>query len=599
MGKRRYPAISVHLTLHGQLKVDWERKYNYEFDCPHCGAGKLISFSYRKTNTCKLSLYCNSCGKESVLTCRVPIQISHYRRDLECPNPLCTRTGHDGQKGWIYREYGYHKCYFCGIYFNPASTKASSWIGSHTKEKLLPFCFDDDTWDLRHFFDEFTKRTINFQSIQPQWYQLQVKQYLHYLLKSPEYSFREQTVTCLRQFGQVLKQQRIQRHTNITREVILSFIDVCRPNKNYTVSQKLSIIKKFLEWLGLEAARLVRHRDLPKVSRNDVDWLDKVTRTAIKQCLHKIPPPIVHHYLVQEYTAARPRDVCQMSFDCLVEENGKWYVKFYQQKVDRWHKLPVTREIRQVIEKQQEWIRLNLGLDYSYLFCHFRVIRQSAYPIFANIKPLLKPPVVSARQNPMVRIIRMLIEQENVRDTNGQQPRFTGKITRPSRLQEVRVKYGMEAAQLYADHKSSTTTFQHYTPPTREQVASVDLPFQELLMNPGNKFLPWQSLPESLLKNPKVHELDIEIAPRLVVYGHCALNPKTPCPHNLYPKCYGCSSFRPSTGKLSLYERQYAGEQERLQQASNAGAELAYEEAKITVEAMNKWLPQLRRIAND
>ena len=47
----------------------------------------------------------------------------------------------------------------------------------------------------------------------------------------------------------------------------------------------------------------------------------------------------------------------------------------------------------------------------------------------------------------MVRIIRMLIDKENIVDANGQKPHFIGKITRPSRLQEIRTKYGMEAAQ--------------------------------------------------------------------------------------------------------------------------------------------------------
>ena len=287
-----------------------------------------------------------------------------------------------------------------------------------------------------------------------------------------------------------------------------------------------------------------------------------------------------------------------MSLNCLVEENGKWYIKFYQNKTSRWHRIFATREIRQIIEKQQQWILQNLGSDYSYLFCHFRSINKKSYPAFQNIKPLPEQPKTNASKNSMVRIIRMLIEQENIHDANGQNPHFTGKITRHSRLQEIRTKYGMEAAQLYADHKSSTTTFQHYAPPTSEQIAKVDLPFQELLMNPDNKFLPWQSLPESLLKNTKAHELDLEISPRLVVYGHCALDPKTPCPVNLFPKCYGCSSFRPSTGKLTLYERQYQGERQRLAEAEKVGAELAHEEAKATIEAMDKWLPELRRSAN-
>lgn len=199
----------------------------------------------------------------------------------------------------------------------------------------------------------------------------------------------------------------------------------------------------------------------------------------------------------------------------------------------------------------------------------------------------------------MVKIIRLLIEREGIRDVNGQIPHFTGKITRSSRLQEIRVKYGMKAAQLYADHKKSEVTLQHYVAPTQEQVSQVDLPIQELLMNPDNRFLPWQSSPESLLKNSQAYELDLEISPRLVVYGHCTLDPKTPCIYNLYPKCYGCSSFRSSTGKLPLYERQYAGEQQRMQEAEKAGAELAHEEAKATLEAMDKWLTELRRLAND
>ena len=83
-----------------------------------------------------------------------------------------------------------------------------------------------------------------------------------------------------------------------------------------------------------------------------------------------------------------------------------------------------------------------------------------------------------------------------------------------------------------------------------------------------------------------------------MVYGHCTKDPKTPCPVNLYPKCYGCSSFRPSTGKLPLYERQYDGEQQRLTEAQKVGAELASEKAKATIEAMDKWLPELRSLTN-
>lgn len=405
-------------------------------------------------------------------------------------------------------------------------------------------------------------------------------------------------LTTIKQFSTIVKKYGWQEGTDINRQGILDFLDTNRKNTSITLSNKLSALKCFFEWLELDTQKLIHRRDFPKHTANEPDWLDEKVRVAIKQNLDKIPIPIARQYQIQEYTAARPIDVCLMAIDCLVKKNGKWYIRFYQNKVDRWHQLPVKREIRRIIEEQQKWIKQTIGEDYPYLFCHFRPIIKNTYPDFGAMKPLPEPPSSRSEANPMVKMICILIEKEKILDANGLQPKFMGKITRPSRTQEIRVKHGIKAAQLYADHLNIQTTFQHYAPPTREQIAKVDLPFQKLLLNPDNKFLPWQSLPESLLQNPKAHELDLEIAPRLVVYGHCALNPKTPCPVNLFPKCYGCSSFRPSTGKLPLYERQYEGEQQRLTEAEKVGAELAQEEAKATITAMDKWLPELRKLAN-
>ena len=598
----KYSPISQHQTLGEILKVNWNQAYKGEYGCPICNKGQLNRYYYRPNLMGNLALDCNVCGEYLSLTCHVPVHISNYLSNVECPNPLCTKMGNNGQKGWIYKIKGKSdncKCHFCKIIFNPNSTNPSSWVGSQTEDKLRLFSFDDDIWDSRHFYDKPSQKFLNFQEVSPDWYRQEVKEYLHYLLKARVFSsvstIRKKIIT-FKQLGRVIVLANLKNKSDINRDTIIRFLASCQENNSSTINKKIADLRDFFDWLGLETLYLIRRRDFLKVSKNDTDWLDEVTRKAIKGNLNKIPTPIARHYLVQAYIAARPDDVRQINFECLVEENGKWYVQFFQHKTKRWHRILASREIRIVIEEQQQWIRETFGEDYSYLFCHFRNIRVASYPRFLSMKPL--PKIPSARRNPMVLIIRMLIEKENIRDINGQKPHFTGAITRHSRLQEVRTKYGMEAARLYADHQSGTTTFQHYTPPTREQVAKVDLPFQQLLLNPDNKFLPWQSLPESLLKNPKAHELDLEIAPRLVVYGHCALDPKTPCPVNLFPKCYGCSSFRPSTGKLPLYERQYQGEQQRLTEAEKAGAELAHEEAKATIEAMDKWLPELRRLAN-
>lgn len=608
MAKRKYPAISIHSTLNDNIEIDWERDYDGSFRCPECSS---IKFRFRGSTKgiCKLTIECTACLKRTHLTCPTHRHIFRYQPGLACPNPLCNQVGPDGKTlGWIYlaelRNPRY-KCYYCDTSFTPSENckNNTGWSSRENIHLVKHFQFEDNLWDLRNFYESYKcswGKFINFSNINPDWYQQLCKRYIHYLLKSKvccSASTIHKYSIILKQFSEVVQKYEIQQYVDINRKIVLSFLDDCKQDRPSTLKNKISCLKLFFEWLDLNVQEIIRGRDFPKRKVSDSNWLDEPVRLAIKQCIYKLPAPIARQYQVQEYTAARPLDICWMAFNCLKEENGKWYVTFYQRKVNRSHRVPANREIRNIIEQQQQWIQQTLGKDYPYLFCHFRGIRSYSYPEFTSIKPLPEPPMVS--YNPMVRVIRLLIEKENIRDANGQQPHFTGKITRPSRLQEVRIKYGMEAAQLYADHSSSTTTFQHYAPPTTEQLAQVDLPFQELLMNLDSKFLPWQSLPESLLKNPKAHELDIEIAPRLVVYGHCALDPKTPCPYHLYPKCYGCSSFRPSTGKLPLYERQYQGEQQRIQSAKEASAELAYEEAKTTIEAMDRWLPQLRRLAND
>lgn len=602
--KRKYQAISTHETHAGTLQVNWETNYQGEYHCPRCSNGQLIRAYYRNDSICQVHLVCNTCGKYTYLSCSVPVEIYRYLPDVSCPNSLCSKIGPNGQNGWIYwisREANICKCHFCGIQFHLTSNQSHSWVGSQQQDTLQSFEFESNIWDLRHFYDEPAQQYLRFEDIQSLWYRQQVKRYRHELLKSRTYSSTSGisgTRGTLGQFGQIFQQMNIYEPAHISRKAVLEFIDTFTTLKSNTLHAKLRQLKLFFEWLGLDANVLLKRRDVPKLTYDEPDWLDEPTRAAIRKCLPKIPAPIARYYSVQEFTAARPGDLCQLSFNCLIEENHKWYIQFFQQKVKRWHKIPANeREIRRIIEEQQQWIRQTLGADYPYLFCHFRSFRASSYPSFRQMKPVPKPPRPSVDQNPMVRIIRYMIEAENIRDSNGHPPHFTGKITRSSRLQEVRAKHGMEAAQLYADHISSKTTLQHYAPPTREQLARVDLPFQALLLNSDNRFLPWQSLPESLLKNPKSHELDLEIAPRLVVYGYCVFDPKIPCPFSLFPKCYGCGSFRPSTGKLPLYERQYEGESRRMEEAQATGAELAYEEAKATIEAMNTWLPQLQEEA--
>ena len=382
--------ISKHQTLNKVLKINWSTEYKNEYNCPHCNQGEITRFYYSKQYKCNLFLECNKCQKYTPLTCRIPVHVSRYRPKIECPNPVCNLVGRDGQKGWIYQYSDKHySCYFCKIYFNVDLAKIKFWSTS-SEEQLPPFSFEEDTWNLKYFYDESTlvSKTLNFHTIKSNWYKQKVKKYAFSLLK-PHMGLESRTiyqaVSKLKQFGKIIVDFNIKNKHEINRYTIIQFLDIHKVNSDITINGKLSVLRDFFDWLDLETQYLIRRRDFRKIRVNDVDWLDEVTRQGIKQHLDQIPDPIARNYLVQAYIAARPIDVCRLAFDCLVEENGKWYINFFQQKTKRWHKILASRKIRKVIEEQQQWIREKFGKTILIYFVILLIFDKTVIPYFLQL----------------------------------------------------------------------------------------------------------------------------------------------------------------------------------------------------------------------
>lgn len=172
--------------------------------------------------------------KKTGLTCKVPAYIYNYQCSLECLNPLCTQLGHDGQKGWIYKvgdTTGSCKCYFCEIIFNPTASGVSSWVYSQKEHKILPFDFDEDSWNILYFgYEHHSIKQIHFLDIYPNWYVLFAKRYAYYLLQNQVFNVSgiRQRIGVLKQFGQIIQQYKIQSHTEISRRILLTFLTLVK-----------------------------------------------------------------------------------------------------------------------------------------------------------------------------------------------------------------------------------------------------------------------------------------------------------------------------------------------------------------------------------
>jgi hypothetical protein len=190
----------------------------------------------------------------------------------------------------------------------------------------------------------------------------------------------------------------------------------------------------------------------------------------------------------------------------------------------------------------------------------------------------------------MVRAIRHLIKFCQIKDSNGEEVNFVGKILRPTRATHL-IQNGssLEFVRIWLKHKSARTTYKHYVryrPGEMLDVATV-------MANLDNKFYPYESNPEALgeqfqdlRQNPELHELDgLTTIGGVPLIGYCLYRDFCPRFHH----CYGCGFHVASSDKLSLYKEQLAQLKAKETEVFNLGsAEMlgGYEDTIRKLEAI-------------
>ena len=209
--------------------------------------------------------------------------------------------------------------------------------------------------------------------------------------------------------------------------------------------------------------------------------------------------------------------------DCIQQNNkGQWSITFWQKKTKSHHTLPISRELAQVIQQQQQETKKVKGENFKYLFSG------------VNVDILHR----EALQNS----VNTLIKKENIRDDNGKLWHFTNHQLRDTRATYLfETGHEMAVVSKWLGHKNWVTTqkYVHVGDNTlREETAKV----QAQLTNIKGKSVTWESLPTTLQENPAAHTIAIpEDHINTPIYGFCGLALDRDCPH--WKACYTCPSF--------------------------------------------------------
>ena len=523
-----------------------------------------------------------------------------YKRDFICPNPKC------GAKGMVRKGRNKSdnkmrfKCNTCGkMQMESLNINAPSHI-KHIS--VRPFDWLDNHWDLRSINPNFEERDrknfiANFNSIKPDWFEQEVKKYIHFSCKyNSSFAKIGSDLSILRTFSIYLIKIGTKGFNEINRNLILAYFTQERLLNKSKIGglRKFFITGNIRGWFNIDPD-IIRKSDYPKQYRSDPDPISDLVREQIEQNLHKLPDPIARMWLICYFSAMRPAELAYLKQDCLVKEGQDWELVWRRKKTDDYHRIPITQTIAKVVQEQQEYIQNIWGNEWEYLFCQYRKLSQTEL-LQTKLTPVKQ--VLSGRKDDsFITSIRDLIKLLDIRDENGQLAKFQQKLLRSTRLTELFEKgHDLDVVSKWAGHKYLSTTSTYYTKVSCDLMVKEAGHIHQALVNINGRHIRYESLPQSFWENQTAHKVELSGTHlNTPIYGFCG-QPLTQDCHK-FRACYTCNNFVATIEKLPQYINSRNELREKEAQAMSKGQAVPVEQYSRQADQLDKIIASLQEEA--
>ncbi|MBU7319529.1 tyrosine-type recombinase/integrase [Paenibacillus oleatilyticus] len=350
-------------------------------------------------------------------------------------------------------------------YLNPSNSRWQSY-GTSENARLTAFRsiysffaemydevpeFEKDRWDIRKLNIDFNITSglhyLDFTSI-PVTFRELCKKYIYervFLKEAVKPITAVHYLIHLRLFFGFIKQ----KHSdwtdlmNLSRSDIIEFIKYIRimpmggnsakagqKPSEYYVYRTLINLEVFLQYIQFfeyeeaplkNAELLILPEDRSKQKKRKADDLKYIPDYVWEQVVENInflPSDMVPVFLLMEATGFRICDVLQIKLDCLLEQDDGFWIKGLQRKVKKIdHKVPVSKEIADIVKAQIQFIRNSLSPlenPNNYLFPVLRGKKKGIPPLNSTV----------------IRRLNDMAFKCNIKDSNGELFWFTNHAFR-------------------------------------------------------------------------------------------------------------------------------------------------------------------------
>ncbi|BDA69112.1 integrase family protein [Calothrix sp. PCC 7716] len=302
-------------------------------------------------------------------------------QELKCPKCGSSHLKKAGKS----RDTGeqMYKCKSCQTNFNKNPKRISNSYISFDGLSVSEM-FNLDIWNVTVFGLEpdiaCSKRLLNFSDIELYWLKIAVKYWIQYRI-----GVGDATSTIfnrlydLKYFYRFLKlKYGSLQESEINRDLVVNYLVYLREKikSPSTRNGRLGCLKLFLEncarfdWANIYKEPLVYPEDFAKRIKSLPKFIPPDVIKQIDDNIMALPEPVALMVKVLRQTGIRLSELCYLNFDCIRQDStGTWWLNIYQFKMKKQLAIPVARELASDIQKQQEYIRKELGKDFDYLFC--------------------------------------------------------------------------------------------------------------------------------------------------------------------------------------------------------------------------------------